>query len=417
LAPGNAVLVAGCRNYVRGHGWGLGRPRKAAWISRRVGDAESTKTTILRGRSFGGAGGLRPGRKLAGGSSTQTAPTSSRFGRHPRGLWGTLLRSCCGFRLGTVVISKYGVIAGSGVASPGGGTRSAEGSDEGPESLYPRWFFPGRRSLGRKRGCSTARHQGPPLSFLFHAADRGAASGRGDSSPDDQPRPVMICRRCSKPFGAVDPTTRPILASIASHIKGLGLPFAATRGQSRPGHDDGPALDGELPPPRMGRSPGHGMGTPSKGLRRRPNRPKAEDISRQRAVRRRAAAATSPERIAVTNGYCRSRSKAGFNVDANAGLSARCSNRACRGGRPIFFIRAERIVTTSARRHRLRPNLGVPWVNRRGLFRGAREKARADTFQERRIFFFCFLDIQWELLPRGSISSRHSAFSFFSLYR
>src|SRR3981189_3505425 len=345
------------QDYIRGHGWGLGRPEGR--MIALVGDAELDEGNIFGAILEGWKQGLRNCWWVID-YNRQSLDAVIR-----EGLWARYEALFQAFGW-DVVILKYGSLLNEAFSEPGG-ERLRQWIDHCPNQLYSALVFQGGAAW-RRRLLDEIGDQGAVTRLIEARSDEELARLMTNLAGHDLPSLIEA-------FGKVA-HDRPI-CFICYTIKGFGLPFA--------GHKDNHA--GLMTPAQveslrlaMNVRPGHEWDK-FEGLSIAPDTlqafldhvPFAEGQRRHRAAR-----LPAPAQLPVTIQPVMS-TQAGFGALLNE------------LGREQTEL-ADRIVTTSPD-VTVSTNLG-PWVNRRGLF--ARQKL-ADTFKSERIPS----TFNWDFSPKG----------------
>ncbi len=346
------------QDYVRAHGWGLGRPEGR--MIALLGDAELDEGNIFEAMLEGWKQGLRNCWWIVD-YNRQSLDAVVR-----EGLWQRYENLFENFGWNVVVV-KYGSLQQAAFAEPGGAVLR-RWIDDCPNQLYSALVFQGGAAW-RKRLLDEIGDQGAVTRLIESRSDDELARLMNNLGGHDLPAIIEA-------FDAVD-HDRPV-CFIAYTIKGYGLPFA--------GHKDNHA--GLMTPSQMETfraamniRPGHEWDR-FEGLRQSEadiaafldRVPFAQSGNRNLA----AARIDVPDRLTFTIQP---------EMSTQTGFGA-LLNEIAREKSPL----AERIVTTSPD-VTVSTNLG-PWVNRRGLF--ARESL-ADTFKSERIPS----TFNWEFSPKG----------------
>jgi len=345
------------QDYVRAHGWGLGRPEGR--MIALVGDAELDEGNIFEAILEGWKQGLRNCWWIID-YNRQSLDAVIR-----EGLWARYEALFRAFGW-DVVILKYGSLLQQAFREPGG-ERLRDWIDNCPNQLYSALVFQGGAAW-RKRLNDEIGDQGDVTRLIERRSDDELARLMTNLAGHDLPSLLDA-------FGQVD-HDRPI-CFICYTIKGFGLPFA--------GHKDNHA--GLMTPAQMESfrqamriRPGHEWDK-FEGLSVAP-----EEIQKfldrvpfaRRAARRAVPAIEVPAALDVAIQPTMS-TQTGFGAILNE------------LGKQETGL-AQRIVTTSPD-VTVSTNLGA-WVNRRSLF--ARQ-AMADTFKSERIPS----TFSWEFSPKG----------------
>ncbi|MEA2948269.1 MAG: pyruvate dehydrogenase component [Alphaproteobacteria bacterium] len=345
------------QDYVRAHGWGLGRPEGR--MIALVGDAELDEGNIFEAILEGWKQGLRNCWWIID-YNRQSLDAVIR-----EGLWARYEKLFAAFGW-DVVILKYGVLLEAAFREPGGDALR-RWIDDCPNQLYSALVFQGG-AVWRKRLLDEIGDQGRVTRLIEARSDEELHQLMTNLAGHDLPTLLEA-------FGKVD-HDRPI-CFIAYTIKGFGLPFA--------GHKDNHA--GLMTPSQMESyraamkiRPGHewdafeGLSVAPSALRTFLDHVPFAAGGRRHQTERIAVPAQLPVAIQPVMS-----TQAGFGTLLNE------------LGREQTEI-AERIVTTSPD-VTVSTNLGA-WVNRRGLF--AREKL-ADTFKSEHIPS----TFNWDFSPKG----------------
>jgi pyruvate dehydrogenase E1 component len=358
LGVAQTLFASLVQDYVRAHGWGIGRPEGR--MIALVGDAELDEGNIFEALLEGWKQGLRNCWWIID-YNRQSLDAIVR-----EGLWERYERLFENFGW-DVVIVKYGSLQEAAFREPGG-EALRQWIDRCPNQLYSALVFQGGAAW-RKRLLDDIGDQAAMKDLIGSRSDDELARLMNNLGGHDLPLLIDVFERIDH--------DRPT-CFICYTVKGYGLPFA--------GHKDNHAglmtvsqMEGFRA--AMNIRPGHeweafeGLATP------------ADDIGAFLASvpfvaeserRLHATRIDVPDALAVTIQPAMS-TQAGFGA---------LLNELARGSSPL----AERIVTTSPD-VTISTNLG-PWVNRRGLF--GREHM-TDTFRSERIPS----TFTWEYSPTG----------------
>jgi pyruvate dehydrogenase E1 component len=358
LGVAQTLFASLVQDYVRAHGWGLGRPEGR--MVALVGDAELDEGNIFEALLEGWKQGLRNCWWIID-YNRQSLDAVVR-----EGLWERYEQLFKNFGW-DVVIVKYGSLQQAAFKEPGG-ERLQQWIDKCPNQLYSALVFAGGAAW-RKRLNDEIGDQGDVTRLIEKRSDDALAALMNNLGGHDLPSVLEA-------FHAA--TSDKPTCFICYTVKGFGLPMA--------GHKDNHA--GLMTPAQMevfrqamAVRPGHewdkfeGLSLPAEQLQKFLDRvPFAAD----RARRLNAPTIDVPDNLAVTIQPV---------MATQTGFGA-LLNEIGRGDNNF----AQRIVTTSPD-VTVSTNLG-PWVNRRGLF--ARE-AMADTFKSEHIPS----TFNWEFSPKG----------------
>jgi pyruvate dehydrogenase E1 component len=358
LGVAQTLFSSLAQDYVRAHGWGLGRPEGR--MIALLGDAELDEGNIFEALLEGWKQGLRNCWWIVD-YNRQSLDAVVR-----EGLWQRYENLFRNFGWDVVVI-KYGSLQEAAFAEPGGDVLRAW-IDGCPNQLYSALVFQGGAAW-RKRLCDEIGDQGPVGKLIDSRSDDELARLMSNLGGHD-------LRASIEAFDAID-HDRPV-CFIAYTIKGFGLPFA--------GHKDNHS--GLMTPTQMETfraamniRPDHEWDR-FEGLRESQEDIQAfldrVPVAAPGERRLKAAPIALPDELAVTIQP---------KMSTQLGFGA-LLNELARGTTEC----AARIVTTSPD-VTVSTNLG-PWVNRRRLF--ARE-AMADTFKGERIPS----TFTWEFSPSG----------------
>jgi pyruvate dehydrogenase E1 component len=358
LGVAQTLFSSLAQDYVRAHGWGLGRPEGR--MVALVGDAELDEGNIFEAMLEGWKQGLRNCWWIVD-YNRQSLDAVIR-----EGLWERYQNLFRNFGWDVVVV-KYGALQQAAFREPGG-EQLRQWIDRCPNPLYSALVFQGGAAW-RKRLTDEIGDQGAVTRLIESRSDGELARLMNNLGGHDLS--AMI-----EAFDSID-HDRPV-CFIAYTIKGYGLPFA--------GHKDNHA--GLMTPAQMETfraamkiRPGHewdrfeGLDIPEDDMQRF-----LDGVPFAAAGERhlKAARIDVPDRLDVAIQP---------EMSTQTGFGA-LLNELARGATPL----ASRIVTTSPD-VTVSTNLG-PWVNRRRLF--ARE-ALADTFRSERIPS----TFSWEFSPEG----------------
>ena len=346
------------QDYVRAHGWGLGRPEGR--MVALVGDAELDEGNIFEALLEGWKQGLRNCWWIID-YNRQSLDAVVR-----EGLWERYEQLFKNFGW-DVVILKYGSLQQAAFKEPGG-EKLRQWIDSCPNPLYSAMVFAGGAAW-RKRLNDEIGDQGNVSKLIEKRSDDQLAALMNNLAGHDLPSLLDAFHKAD--------SDRPT-CFIAYTVKGFGLPFA--------GHKDNHA--GLMTPAQMevfrkamAVRPGHEWDK-FEGLALTPEKLQGfldrVPFATGKARRLSAPAIAVPESLAVTIQPT---------MATQTGFGA-LLNEIGRGDSDF----ARRIVTTSPD-VTISTNLG-PWVNRRGLF--ARQ-AMADTFKSEHIPS----TFNWEFSPKG----------------
>jgi pyruvate dehydrogenase E1 component len=358
LGVAQTLFSSLAQDYVRAHGWGLGRPEGR--MIALLGDAELDEGNIFEAMLEGWKQGLRNCWWIVD-YNRQSLDAVVR-----EGLWQRYENLFRNFGWDVVVL-KYGSLQQAAFAEPGGEVLR-QWIDHCPNQLYSALVFQGGAAW-RKRLLDEIGDQGAVTRLIEARSDDELARLMNNLGGHDLPAIIDV-------FDGID-HDRPV-CFIAYTIKGYGLPFA--------GHKDNHA--GLMTPSQMetfraamniraGREWDRfeGLQQPAEAIQAfldRVSFAQAQDRALQ------APRIAVPEALPLT---------IQSEMSTQTGFGA-LLNEIAREKSPL----AERIVTASPD-VTVSTNLG-PWVNRRGLF--ARE-SMADTFKSERIPS----TFNWEFSPKG----------------
>jgi pyruvate dehydrogenase E1 component len=346
------------QDYVRAHGWGLGRPEGR--MVALVGDAELDEGNIFEALLEGWKQGLRNCWWIID-YNRQSLDAVVR-----EGLWERYEQLFKNFGW-DVVILKYGSLQQAAFKEPGG-EKLRQWIDSCPNPLYSALVFAGGAAW-RKRLNDEIGDQGEVSRLIEKRSDDELAALMNNLAGHDLPSLLDAFHKAD--------SDRPT-CFIAYTVKGFGLPFA--------GHKDNHA--GLMTPAQMETfrqamavRPGHEWDK-FEGLTLAPEKLQGfldrVPFAAGKARRLSAPAIEVPDSLAVTIQPT---------MATQTGFGA-LLNEIGRGDNDF----ARRIVTTSPD-VTVSTNLG-PWVNRRGLFA---HQAMADTFKSEHIPS----TFNWEFSPKG----------------
>jgi len=357
LGVAQTLFASLVQDYVRAHGWGVGRPEGR--MIALVGDAELDEGNIFEAILEGWKQGVRNCWWIID-YNRQSLDAVVR-----EGLWARFEALFRDFGW-DVVILKYGLLLETAFREPGG-EALRRWIDECPNQLYSALVFQGGAAW-RRRLMDDIGDQGPVTRLIEARSDADLAQLMTNLAGNDLP--TML-----EAFGKID-HDRPT-CFICYTIKGYWLPFA--------GHKDNHA--GLMTPTQMETfraamkiRPGHewdkfeGLSLPAERLQTFLDKVPFRARKRTRQTPYIEVPPELPVAIQAT-------------MSTQTGFGA-ILNEVAKEKTPL----AERIVTASPD-VTVSTNLG-PWVNRRGLF--ARE-AMADTFKSERIPS----TFTWEFSPKG----------------